>query len=83
MEPDGIRPRVLKEPADVLVKSLSIIYQQSWLTGEVSIDWKLANVTPIYKQGQKEDSRNYRPQCDLGAGKIVVQIILRTHRTTK
>ncbi|RMC14258.1 hypothetical protein DUI87_09349 [Hirundo rustica rustica] len=33
----------------------SIIYQQSWLTGEVPDDWKLANVTPIHKKGRKED----------------------------
>ena len=30
---DGIDPRVLKELAGVLAKPLSIIYQQSWLTG--------------------------------------------------
>ena len=46
MGPDGIQ---LKELAGVLAKPLSIIYQQSWLTGEVPTDWKLANVTPIYK----------------------------------
>ena len=46
MGPDGIHPRVLKEMAGVLAKPLSIIYQQSWLSGEVPTDWKLANVTP-------------------------------------
>ncbi|KAK4813362.1 hypothetical protein QYF61_003561 [Mycteria americana] len=35
MGPDEIHLRVLKELADVLTKPLSIIYQQSWLTGEV------------------------------------------------
>jgi len=52
---------VLKELADVLNKPLSIICQQSWQTGEVPVDWKLANVTPIYKKGRKENPRNYRP----------------------
>ncbi|KAK4816318.1 hypothetical protein QYF61_015002 [Mycteria americana] len=47
MGPDEIHPGVLKELADVLTKPLSIIYQQSWLTGEVPADWRLANVTPI------------------------------------
>ncbi|KAK4826087.1 hypothetical protein QYF61_005046 [Mycteria americana] len=61
MGPDGIDPRVLRELAEVLTKPLSILYQQSWLTGEVPIDWRLANVTPIYKKGQKEDPGNYRP----------------------
>ncbi|KAK4814369.1 hypothetical protein QYF61_017782 [Mycteria americana] len=64
MGPDEIHPRVLKELADVLTKPLSIIYQQSWLTGEVPVDWRLANVTPIYKKGQQEDPGNYRPDLE-------------------
>jgi len=59
MGPDGIHPRVLTELVEELEKPLSIIYQQSWLTGEV-LDW-LTNVTPIYKKAWKEDPRNYRP----------------------
>ncbi|KAK4824608.1 hypothetical protein QYF61_016877 [Mycteria americana] len=58
---DGIHPRVLRELVEELAKPLSIIYQQSWLTGKVPDDWRLANVTPIYKKGQKEDPGNYRP----------------------
>ncbi|RMC12138.1 hypothetical protein DUI87_11273 [Hirundo rustica rustica] len=55
MGPDDIHPRVMRELADELAKPLSIIYHQSWLTGEVPDDWKLANVTPIHKKGAKED----------------------------
>ncbi|RMC13678.1 hypothetical protein DUI87_08756 [Hirundo rustica rustica] len=61
MGPDGIHPRMMKELADELEKPLSIIYQQSWLTGEVPDVWKLANVTPIHKKGGREDPGNYRP----------------------
>jgi len=68
---DGIHPVVLKELADVLAKPYSIICQQSWLTGEVPVDWSLANVTPIYKKGQKEDRSRELQACqsDLSAGK--------------
>ena len=54
MGPDGIHPRLMRELADELAKPLSIIYQQSWPTGEAPDDWKLANVTPIHKKGGKE-----------------------------
>ncbi|KAF4795109.1 hypothetical protein TURU_095920 [Turdus rufiventris] len=61
MGPDGIHPRVMRELVDELVKLLSIVYRQSWATGEVPDDWKLANVTPILKNSTKEDPSNYRP----------------------
>ncbi|KAK4821664.1 hypothetical protein QYF61_027132 [Mycteria americana] len=77
MGPDEIHPRVLKELADVLTKPLSIIYQQSWLTGEVPVDWRLANVTPIFKKGQEEDPGNYRPVSLTSVpGKLMEQNIL-------
>ncbi|XP_075004832.1 janus kinase and microtubule-interacting protein 1 isoform X13 [Calonectris borealis] len=52
--------------------------QQSWLTGEVPDNWRLANVMPIYKKGRKEDPGNYRPvTLTLVPGKIMEQFILR------
>jgi len=47
MRPNAIHPKGLKELTDVIVKPLSVFYQQSWLTGEVPADWKLANVMLI------------------------------------
>ncbi|RMC10190.1 hypothetical protein DUI87_12990 [Hirundo rustica rustica] len=74
--PAGIHPRVMKELADELVKLLSIIYQQSWLTGEVPGDWKLANVTPIHKKGGKGDT-GYRPVSLTSVpGRVMEQFIL-------
>jgi len=30
-------------------------------TGDVPADWKLANVTPVFKKGKKCSLSNYRP----------------------
>ncbi|RMB94983.1 hypothetical protein DUI87_28526 [Hirundo rustica rustica] len=77
MGPDGMHPRVMRQLADDLAKPLSIIYQQSWLTGEVPDDWKLANVTPIHKKGGREDPGNCRPVSLTSVpGKIMEQFIL-------
>jgi len=51
MGPDGFHLRVPRELTEVLAKPLSTIYQQSRSTGEVPNDWRLANVTPFYKNG--------------------------------
>ena len=75
---DEIHPRVLRELAEVIAKTLSIIYQRFLLTGEVPEDWRLANVTPIYKKGCKEDPGVYRPVSLTSVpGKVMEQIILR------
>jgi len=73
----GIHPRVLRQLAEELAKPLSIIHQQSWLTGEVPDGWRIAHVTPIYKKGRKEDPGNYRPvSLAFVLGKIMERFIL-------
>lgn len=47
MGPDWIHPRTLRELTEMLIKTP--ISQQSWLSREVLVDWKLANARPIYK----------------------------------
>ncbi|GAB0179120.1 mitochondrial enolase superfamily member 1 [Grus japonensis] len=60
----------------MLTKPLSIIYQQSWLTGQVPADWRLANVTPVYKDW-KEDAGNCRlVSLTSVPGKVMEQIVL-------
>jgi len=40
---------------------LSKLFQQSVDFGELPLDWKVANVCPIYKSGCHKDPANYRP----------------------
>jgi len=59
MGPNGMHPRVLRELADVIAELPSIIFERSWRI-KVPEDWRKANVTPIFKEGKKEDPGNYR-----------------------
>ena len=66
MGPNGLHRRVLRKLVDVVAKTLSIIPRQSWLTGDVLMDW-----------GWKDDSGSSRPiSLSLVPGKVMEQIIL-------
>ena len=49
--PDGIHPKILKDCAETLAKTLFLIFTESFSSGVVPLDWKLANISPIYKRG--------------------------------
>ncbi|PKU37830.1 rna-directed dna polymerase from mobile element hypothetical protein [Limosa lapponica baueri] len=51
MGPDGMHPRVLRELAEVITGPLSIIFERSWRAGDMSKDWRKANVTLVFKKG--------------------------------
>ena len=58
---DGIYPVVWKNLANVILKPFSHIFSQSLLCNIVPYDWKLANVTPLFKKGPKNKASSYRP----------------------
>ncbi|GAB0180048.1 mitochondrial enolase superfamily member 1 [Grus japonensis] len=77
MGPDGMHPRVLRELADVMAMTLSIIFERSWRRGEVPEDWRKVIVTPVFRKGKKEDAGNYRPVSLTSVpGKVMEQLSL-------
>lgn len=58
---DELNSTMLREVATAIAPLLSEIFADSMETGEVPLDWKSANVTPIYKKGIKSQPSNYRP----------------------
>ena len=59
--PDNIPNRILKQCAKQLAPSLAIIFQSSIDTGVLPKDWLNANISSIYKKGDKHSAENYRP----------------------
>ena len=58
---DGLPSKFLKETSNTLAKPLYEIYKKSFLTGQIPENWREANVTPIFKSGDRTDPSNYRP----------------------
>ena len=74
--PDRLHPRVLKEVAPEIVDALVIIFQNSLGSGVVPEDWRVANVTPLFKKGGTEKTGNYRPvSLTSVVGKLLESVI--------
>ena len=59
--PDGILPRILKECANELSRSLAALFNYTLAVGKLSSEWKVANVVAIFKSGERSSAENYRP----------------------
>ncbi len=58
---DGISNKLLKDSADIISYSLSLIFNTSINTGVFPNDFKTAIISPIHKAGCKTECSNYRP----------------------
>ena len=59
--PDEVSPWVLKECAEELTLPIFMIFSNSLEQGKLPDIWKQANITPIFKKGNKSNPLNYRP----------------------
>ena len=59
--PDNIHLRVLMEVAEQVSEILTDILKSSLESGQVPEDWRVTNVTPLFKKGSREELGNYRP----------------------
>ncbi|KAG6940840.1 hypothetical protein G0U57_011320 [Chelydra serpentina] len=74
--PDGIHPRVLKELKCEIAELLTVVCNLSFKSASVSNDWVIANVTPTFKKGSRDDPGNYRPVSLTSVpGKLVETIV--------
>ena len=77
--PDGITPYVLKTAAEEIAPALTIIFQKSLDTGTVPLDWLCANITPIFKKGDRTSPANYRSVNLTSVCSKILEHILHTN----
>jgi len=59
--PDNISPWVLRKLCDVITPIIAIIFNASLQNHVVPQNWKLANITSIFKKEDHAQPCNYRP----------------------
>ena len=59
--PDNITASVLKNLADELADPVTELFNRSMAENSLPSVWKLANVVPLFKKGEKTKTNNYQP----------------------
>ena len=73
---DGISSKVLKLCASIISKPLTYIYNCSLINGIFPERCKLAIVRPIYKKGEQNEMKNYRPISLLTSFSKILETIM-------
>ena len=74
---DKISSRLLRECQNEIRLPLKMLFNRSLREGTVPSNWKCANVTPIFKKGNKSEAGNYRP---ISLTSVVIKIFERILR---
>ena len=73
---DHIGNMLLKSCATTVSAPLAKLFQTSINKGQFPDSWKLANVTPVFKKGDKQVKNNYRPISILpNIGKVFERVV--------
>ena len=59
--PDKVANKIIVELQNELAEPLAVLFRKSLDNSRIPADWKLSNVSPVYKKGSKSDPGNYRP----------------------
>ena len=80
--PDQIPNVILKNCADTLAPALRDIFQRSLDTSVLPSDWRTANVSAVFKKGDKHLPENYRPISLTSVPCKIVEHIIYRHLMT-
>ncbi|ELU00779.1 hypothetical protein CAPTEDRAFT_49554, partial [Capitella teleta] len=59
--PNGISPVIITKFAHLLSPSLTVLFNILISSKTVPDDWKKSYIVPVFKKGDKQNVKNYRP----------------------
>ena len=76
---DGISPKILKETVEQITTPLAHVLNMTLQEGIVPLQWKKANIIPLFKKGSRNKSVNYMPVSLTSIICKLLKTIIREH----
>ena len=77
--PDNFHPRFLKLVSKSIAKPVYLLFNLTLSEGKLPNDFKLAEVRPIFKKGDKSQAGNYRPVSLTSILCKVMETVVKNH----
>ena len=58
---DGVHPQVLRSCAGLLAYPLTLLFERSLRSGDITSPWNWSAVVPLFKSGSRSSPTDYRP----------------------
>ena len=76
---DGISPKILKETVEQISSPLVHVFNMSLQEGIVPLEWKEANIIPLFKKCSRNKSVHYRPVSLTSINCKLLETTIRDH----
>ena len=74
-----ISPKMLKKTIEQMGTPLAHVFNMSLQEGIIPLEWKEANIIPLFKKGSRNKSVHYRPVSLTSVICKVLETIIRDH----